>query len=147
MSNPTLKWMQSRIGQELHDSPSPLSRWLRGRLVRAEEGELTVQFMVREEMTNPMGILHGGMVAAIMDDIIGSTVFSLHHEYFYTSVNLNVDFLSSAKAGSTVTAHARIIRQGRNIIHAECHIYGDEGKLLAKGSSNLLVTQIKKPFA
>jgi uncharacterized protein (TIGR00369 family) len=81
-----------------------------------------------------------------MDDVIGSAVFSLHHEYFYTSVNLNVDFLSSGKAGSTVTAHAWIVRQGRTIIHAECQIHSDEGKLLAKGSSNLLVTQVKKPF-
>jgi uncharacterized protein (TIGR00369 family) len=146
MSNPTLQWMQARIGQELTDSPSPLSRWLRGTLVRAEEGELAVRFTVREEMTNPMGVLHGGMVSAIIDDVIGVTVFSLHHAFFYTTVNLNIDFLSSARAGSTVTAQSRIVRQGRNIIHAECQLLGEEGKLLAKGASNLLVTQIPKPF-
>jgi uncharacterized protein (TIGR00369 family) len=111
--------------------------------VRAEEGELAVRFTVREEMTNPMGVLHGGMVGAIIDDVIGVTVFSLHHAFFYTTVNLNIDFLSSARAGSTVTAQSRIVRQGRNIIHAECQLLSEEGKLLAKGASNLLVTQVR----
>lgn len=147
MSNPTIQWMQARVGQEMTESPSPLSRWLRGTLLKAEPGEMSVQFIIREEMTNPMGVIHGGMVAAIIDDVIGSAVFSLHHEFFYTSVNLNIDFLASAKLGSTITAHANIIRQGRNIIHAECRIVDDEGKLLAKGASNLLVTQVRKPWA
>ena len=147
MSNPTIQRMQARVGQEITESPSPLSKWLRGTLLKAEPGELTLQFTVREEMTNPMGIIHGGMVAAIIDDVIGMTVFSLHHEFFYTSVNLNIDFLASAKLGTTITAHSGIVRQGRNIIHAECCVLDTEGKLLAKGSSNLLVTQIRKPGA
>jgi uncharacterized protein (TIGR00369 family) len=94
-------------------------------------------------MTNPMGILHGGMVAAIMDDVIGATVFCLGADYFYTSVNLTIDFISSAREGDTVRAVSRIVRQGRNIVNAECSITGSGGKLLARGTSNLIMTTIK----
>jgi acyl-coenzyme A thioesterase 13 len=120
-------------------------RWLNGTLRDAREGSITIEFVVREEMTNPMGILHGGITAAIMDDVIGTTVYSLGREYFYTSVNLVIDYLASAQKGETITASAQIIRAGKTIVNAQCEITNAEGKVLARGTSNLLTTSIKIP--
>ncbi|MBC7922775.1 MAG: PaaI family thioesterase [Ferruginibacter sp.] len=145
MDNPILAFMQTQIGQSMSQSLSPVARWLDGTLKAVSEGSLTVEFTVREEMTNPMGILHGGISAAMMDDVLGATVFSLGEENFFTSVNLNVDYLSSAKLGEVVTVHSRVVRKGRNIIHAECQITNAEGKLLVKSTTNLLQTGIKVP--
>ncbi len=140
--NPTaLDFFRARIGQALAEhSPSPLGRWLGGRLVEVEEGSLTVEYGVREEFCNPALILHGGVVAAIMDDLMGTTVFSLGLPTFYTSVNLSIDFLWSAPLGSTITAKSRIVRQGRKIINATCEIRDAEGILVAQCSSNLVAT-------
>ena len=145
MNNPILAFMQTQIGQSMNQSPSPVARWLNGTLKAVSEGSLTVEFTVREEMTNPMGILHGGISAAMMDDVLGATVFSLGEENFFTSVNLNVDYLSSAKLGEVVTVQSRVVRKGRNIIHAECQVTNAEGKLLVKCTSNLLQTGVKVP--
>lgn len=139
MSIPTIAEMQSFVGQEMSEGPSPVGRWLRGTLRKVEEGSVTAEFTVRPEMTNPVGILHGGMIAAIMDDLIGMTVHVLNGmESFFTSINLSIDYLSSAKEGEVVTATTKIVRQGATITHAECHLYNAKGKLLAKGTTNLL---------
>lgn len=144
-SNPRLDFFRSRIDKNLSDSISPMGRWLNGTLRAADYGQMSVEFTVREEMTNPMGVLHGGASAAIMDDVIGMMVFTLGREYGYTSVNLNCDFLSAARLGDVLTANAQVVRAGRNIIHCECQILTSEGKIVAKSASNLIQTGVKLP--
>ena len=141
--NPRLLFFRSLIGQDMRQSPSPLGRWLNGTLLAVEEGSLTVEYIVREDMTNPMRILHGGAAAAIIDELIGSTVYTLGREYIYTSVNLNVDFLHSARLGEVITAQTRIVRAGKNIVHAECVITAAGGKIIAKAVSNLIQTSVR----
>ena len=128
------------IGKEAKDSsPSPFGRWLNGKLISAEQGKLVAEFVVRDEMTNPAGIMHGGAIAAIIDEIIGMTTFSLGKKGFYVAVNLNVDFLRPGKKGETIRAETEIVRDGKSMAHAECRIFNREGKLLAKAASNLAI--------
>ncbi len=140
-TNPALEFFQANVGQRMGQrSPSPSGRWLDGALLAAEPGSLTVQFTVREEMCNPARILQGGIAATMLDDLMGMTVFSLGLDVFFTSVNLNVDFLYAAPLGATVTAKSEIIRQGKKIIHAECRLTDEAGRLVAKATSNLVAT-------
>ncbi len=143
MTNPILEMFQQAIGQELTGSLSPMGRWLRGRLVAAEDGSFTVEYPVREEMTNPAGVLHGGAIAAMLDDCIGMTIFALGLAVPFTSINLNIDFLRSARPGETVTARSHILRAGSAIIHAEAGLTDGEGRLLARATSNLLRLRAK----
>ncbi len=144
-SNPRLDFFRTRIGENLSDSISPLGRWLNGTLRAIDYGQISVEFLVREEMTNSMSVLHGGAAAAIMDDVVGMMVFTLGREYVYTSVNLNCDFLSAARLGDVLTANAQVVRAGRNIVHCECQILTPEGKIIAKCASNLIQTKVKLP--
>ncbi len=139
--NPTLDFFRANVGPNLSQrSPSPTGRWLGGMLLAAEPGSLTVQFTVREEFCNPARILHGGIAATMMDDLMGITVFSLRLDVFFTSVNLNVDFLYAAPLGTTVVARSEVVRQGKKIIHAECRLTDEAGRLVAKATSNLVAT-------
>ena len=145
MSNPIVEMMQDRVGKKLDDSPSPVSRWLKGTLLSAEEGKLRIEFKVRKEMTNPVGILHGGSAAMIMDDVIGATVYTLNREHFFTSTNISIDFLNPAKKGQRIIAVAEVMRAGRTIINAECRLFNEEGQMIAKGMSNLVRTRQEIP--
>lgn len=142
--NIVMQRLQYYINRELTDGISPFGNWLRGTFRKVEEGSLVIEFKVREDMTNPVSILHGGVTAAIMDDTMGMTVASLGRDTFYTTVNLAIDFLSSAKAGETITASTKINREGKNIVNVDCLIVNAEGKILAKGTSNLIRTTIPK---
>ncbi|WP_420150906.1 PaaI family thioesterase [Spirosoma sp.] len=143
IANRRLDFLRNRVGQPMSDSISPLGRWLRGTVRRAEYGHLVVDFLIREEMTNPAGILHGGAAAAMLDDLIGTMVFALGREYAYTSVNLNIDFLNAARIDEIVTATAEVVREGKNIVHCEGRIMGKDGKIVAKCTTNLIQTSIK----
>jgi acyl-coenzyme A thioesterase 13 len=141
MTNPVLEQFKKSIGQPM-GSPSPIGKWLGGTLMEAEENYLVADYLVREDFLNPMGVMHGGVYAVMMDDLMGALVFSLNNEYFFTTVNLAVDFLSSAKSGEIISVKAEAIKAGKNIIHCECKMYNKAGKLLAKSISNLAKTHI-----
>lgn len=127
----------------MNDSPSPFGKWLNGMIRSVDYGRLVADFTVREEMTNPAGVLHGGAASAILDDLIGAMVYSLGREYAYTSINLTVDFLHAARLGDIVTATAELIREGKNIIHCEGRIVAINGKTIAKCATNLIQTSIR----
>jgi acyl-coenzyme A thioesterase 13 len=142
--NQVVQRLKAYLGRELTDGLSPFGNWLRGTFRKVEEGSLTIEFTIREDMSNPIKILHGGVTAAIMDDTMGMTVASLGRDTFYTTVNLSIDYLSSAKIGDTITASTKINREGKNIVNVDCLIVNAEGKILAKGTSNLIKTTIPK---
>lgn len=125
------------------DSRSPAGNWQGVTLEHAGRGAVTLSLIVKKDMTNPYGNIHGGMMSALIDETIGWAVVSLEAEHYYTSLNLNVDFLYAAKEGEKIIAQARVIRQGKKIIHAECLVYDTQGTLLAKASSNLVVTSMR----
>jgi acyl-coenzyme A thioesterase 13 len=137
--------MKSFTGKAFTESPSPFMRWLNPIIISAESGALTFEYQIRGEWLNPAGGLHGGITAAIIDDVIGATMFSLNEPYFYTTINNAIDYFSSAKAHETIIATTRIIKKGKQFINAECEIWNSErSRLIAKGNSNLFKTEIKK---
>ncbi len=146
MTNPRLEYFKSMVGKNLSESPSFYGSWLNGTLTDVQENSLTAEYVVRQDMTNPMGTLHGGVAAGILDDIVGMMVFALGREYGYTSINLACDFLNPAFVGDTITATANVIRAGKNIIHCEGKITNKDGKIIAKCTTNLGVTTVKIPF-
>lgn len=145
-SNSRLNALLNERGKHLSTSISPVGRWLNGKLIDVKEGSLTVEFIVRHDMTNPMGVLHGGIAATILDDVVGMMVYILGRDFAYTSVNLNCDFLHAARLGDILLASGKVIRAGKNIIHVEGSITNQEDKIVAKCTSNLIQTSFKIPF-
>jgi uncharacterized protein (TIGR00369 family) len=99
---------------------------------------------VLDTWLNPAKTLHGGMAATLIDDVMGMTIYSLGNELFFSTVSLNLDFLSFALAGDEITVEAKVIRKGISVINIEGYIY-KRNKLLVKATSNL-VSSGKKVF-
>lgn len=139
--NQALDFFKSNIGKSSSEmSPSPFGRWLNGTLIAAEENSLTAEFIVRTDMCNPGGIMHGGVATSILDDLIGMTVFASGTQVFYSTVNLNIDFLFAAKPNEKLTAKSKIVRMGKKIAHAEGEIRNEAGQIIAKCTTNLVAT-------
>lgn len=143
--NKRLTFLKKYIGANMTQSISPVGRWLNGKLLEISEGYMKAEFVVREDMTNPMSVLHGGIASTILDDVVGTMVYALGRDFAYTSVNLNCDFLHAARLSDVITASANVIRAGKNIIHVEGLITNAEGKIIAKCTSNLIQTSLKIP--
>ncbi|MBW7935911.1 MAG: PaaI family thioesterase [Flavobacteriales bacterium] len=129
------------IGQYVDQAPSPLSNWLHGKILDITENGISLEFEVRKEMTNPVNLLHGGMMAAIIDDVIGMTLFVTGVKSFYASINLHIDFVSNVRCGEKIVAQSQLIRKGKRVILASCSLFGPNQNLLAKATSNLIMTE------
>lgn len=145
MENDRLKFVQSFIGKPFTESPSPFAHWLNGTVVHAEKDTVTFQFTVRKEMTNPVGTLHGGVIAAMIDDCMGVTFFVMGLENFYPTINLYVDFFNPVGVGKTIFVRTHVVKQGKTIINMKAEVLSDRKKLLAQATSNLAFSNIKIP--
>ena len=145
MANNSLAVLQSFIGKELLESPSPFTKWLDPIVLVAEEGRISFRYVVRKDMTNPLKGLHGGVTAAIIDDVIGATLFSFNEKFFYTTLNNVIDYLSPAKEGEIIIADTEVIKKGKQIVNVQCQVWNEQkNRLIARGYSNLLRTSIEK---
>ncbi len=130
-------------GKLVTDSRSPAGNWMGFTLENIEKGKAAISLAVKKEMTNPYGNIHGGMMSLVIDEVIGWAVVSLDTDNFYTSLNLNVDFLYAIKEGERLKAVSEVIRAGKKIIHVECRVYDMQERLLAKAASNLIATGMR----
>lgn len=144
--NKAVEYLSAQIGKENAESPSPVFSWLKGIFREIAPGKASVDYLIRKEMCNPVGIIHGGTVALIADETIGIAVACSESDYHFVTINLSTNYLSSAKEGEYIRAEAEVIRKGNKIIYAECNIYNSEGKLLSKSNSNLGISNIKKTY-
>ena len=145
MANNSLEVLQSFIGKEFLESPSPFTKWLDPIVLVAEEGHISFRYVVRKDMTNPLKGLHGGVTAAIIDDVIGATLFSFNEAFFYTTLNNVIDYLSPAKEGEIIIADTQVIKKGKQIVNVQCEVWNEQkNRLIARGYSNLLKTSIEK---
>lgn len=138
--NHVLHYFQSMMGRQLTGSPSALSNWLGGTLLAIHDDGMEWAFEVRPEMTNPAGVLHGGMAVTMLDDIVGISVMALQGAY-HASVNVTADFLAPARAGDRLIARSRLVRRGRRLVNAEATLQNEQGEWIARITSNLIAAQ------
>lgn len=147
MSNPIREYFQSRTGQNLGEYSPPFSRWLNGTVVEISESSATMEFVVREDMTNPVQMMHGGVHAAIIDEMTGLMVATLGLPHLYVSINLSVDFVSKAVIGETVVAKAMLDKQGYMVMNTSCEIRSKkDGQLLSRGTCVLVNTNKERKY-
>jgi uncharacterized protein (TIGR00369 family) len=111
------------------------------KLVEVEEGRALFEGTPGEEVYNPIGTVHGGYAATLLDSACGIAVHSkLAPGQGYTTLELKVAYhkAMTAKTG-LVRAEGRIVSFGRRAAFAEAKLTDREGRLLASATSSLLV--------
>jgi acyl-CoA thioesterase len=104
-----------------------------------EPGRARLAVEVRRELLQLQGVMHGGAIATLIDTAVAFAILgSSSTDIRFTTVELKVNYLSPIRGGRVV-ADARLVRDGRRIVVADCEVFDSEGKLAAKG----LVTYIK----
>lgn len=140
MKTKYINMLRENIGATMKGQIPGFGGWLDGKVTQvSEQGDLEMEFEVREEMLNPMGNIHGGAVAAIIDEILGFQLFLKSAEdAAYVSMTMNVDFLRAAQVGHIITAVPQIVRIGKRTANVVCELLNAEGKIIAKAGSNFM---------
>jgi uncharacterized protein (TIGR00369 family) len=89
---------------------------------------------------SPSGpIVHGGMVATLLDTAMGSACWALMAaEEDFLTADLRVEFMRSARPG-TLRAEGRVIQQNRRVIFCAAEMFDPEGTLLAAARCTQIV--------
>ena len=115
------------------------SGWLGLTLERVAEGEVDVSMQVQPYHLNPMGTLHGGMIATLADTATGLALRStLEDGQTFTTTHLGVTFLAPAHDGR-VTARGRVLKHGRRLGYAEADVVDADDRLLARAAATFAV--------
>lgn len=139
-----LAFLNQNIGKKFADgNPNPITTWLDGVLLSAEKGSITAEFEVRADQLNHAGVMHGGIISTILDEMMGVTLITYQIEHLYVTINLYVDFLYGAKLGEKLKAVSQVYRVGKKIANVEAKLYNETGQLIAKATSNLAATSVK----
>ena len=90
---------------------------------------------------NPMGVVHGGYFATLLDSACGCAVHSrLSAQQAYTSLELKVAFHKAmTRDTGRVRAEGRVRSIGRRVAFAEANLIDAEGRLYGSATSTLLV--------
>lgn len=101
--------------------------------------ELQISYSALESFTNPRGTVEGGMVCAMLDDVMGLFAYLANNQTPATTINLTIDFLRPCQVGTVITK-CRFIKQGKTILNIESEAWQNE-KLLARSTANFMVLQ------
>ena len=111
------------------------------KLVEAEEGRAVFEGIPGLHVYNPIGTVHGGYAATLLDSACGCAVHSrLTAAQAHTTLELKVAYHKAMRADTgPVRAEGRVISLGRRTAFAEATLTDAEGRLLATATSTLLV--------
>ena len=120
---------------------SPVSQHLDMQLVEFGRGEAVYKMPVREELSNPLGVIQGGVATALADAAMAAaTTTILDDEEIQKSAITTVDIFArfirpvNLKSATTLRAEAKVVRVGGRLVWAEADVLAD-GEIVGKFDS------------
>jgi uncharacterized protein (TIGR00369 family) len=123
---------EHQIRQRLLES-NPFPRMMGFEIDSLGEGFARLGVEVRPDLLQLQGVMHGGAIASLIDTAVAIAISTESQAGDrFTTVEMKVNYLAPIREGR-IRADARLVRNGRRIIVAECDVYDSEDKLAAKG--------------
>jgi len=137
-----------RTGMEMFEAifagelpPAPIGDTLDFVPIQMEPGAAVFQGRPQRRHYNPLGAVHGGWFATLLDSAVGCAVHStLPAGKGFTTLELKVNMVRALSDGvPLVRAEGKVIHVGRQVATAEGRIVGPDGKLYAHASTTCLI--------
>jgi uncharacterized protein (TIGR00369 family) len=134
-----IEFLQKIVRREL--PPPPLASLLNFELVELSEGQATFAVEPAEYHYNPIGVVHGGLAATLLDSAMGCAVHStLPAGSGYTTLEIKVNFIRAMTAETgRVRCEAKVVHVGARTATAEGRVIDEAGKLYAHGTTTCLL--------
>lgn len=138
-----LELMQAMLRGEL--PYPPIARTLDFQLMEAEAGRAVFQGRPGPDHLNPMGTVHGGWYATLLDSALGCAVHTMMPAgRAYTTAELGVNLVRAIGRGvQRVRAEGKVLHCGRQLATAEARLFGPDGTLYAHATTTCLVFELK----
>jgi uncharacterized protein (TIGR00369 family) len=119
-------------GKQMNDIkiPPPCLEFLKSTLVEAADGKAVMRYDPTEDMTNPFGNVQGGILAAMLDNVMGPAGFSVGEGRAHSTIQMSISFLGKAVPGEALIGEARVVKQGKTQILVEGELYRESDRTL-----------------
>jgi uncharacterized protein (TIGR00369 family) len=123
----------------------PIARTLDFQLVEVDAGRAVFQGAPGPGHLYPLGTLHGGWSATLLDSALGCAVHTMMPAgRGYTTAELGVNLVKGiAPKVQRVRAEGRVLHCGRQLATAEAKLVGPDGTLYAHGTTTCLVFELR----
>lgn len=112
--------------------------------IDAERGAARIAYDAGDNLQNRFGALHGGMIAAIMDDVMAIAAgLSLQWGEISPTLEMKTSFLAMAKPGRLM-AEASVLKRGKSVIFLEARLEDGDHRLIATASATASVTPMRR---
>jgi acyl-coenzyme A thioesterase 13 len=114
------------------------------KIVSIGEGKCRAEFKVEEIHTNPMGGLHGGMSATLVDTLSTYTLTATlgRPKVSSVTIDMHVSYLKGAKVGDEILINANMVKTGKSMAFFEVEIRNKiSGDILVKGKQSQFLVQ------
>jgi uncharacterized protein (TIGR00369 family) len=130
-----------------HIPRPPVAALLGMGIDHVDPGEVTFTLDVGEHLYNPIGSVHGGIFATLLDSAMGCAVHStLPAGQAYTTLELKVNFVKALTLDTPkVTAMGEVISAGRRVATASGRLLGPHGTLFAHATTTCLIFDAAAP--
>lgn len=122
---------------------APISAPLTFTIVEVGDGFAAFEGETGPHLLNPVGTVHGGWTLTLIDSAAGCAALSLLPPgSTFTTIETKANFARPILANTgRVRCEAKVASQGRQIVSTEAWVRDAGGKLLAHGTSTLMVLQ------
>ncbi len=132
--------------QAILKAPSPASTYLGLELLELDIEALRVRiaFHAEDRLCNKWGGLHGGMVAAMLDDLMAIAVgLSLEWGEISPTLEMKSSFITPGRPGR-LTGEGRTVKRGKSIAFIEAELRNADNELVATATSTARIVQMKR---
>lgn len=121
--------------------PSALAALLGMETEAMDQGRVVFTFDASEDLANPFGTVHGGIVATVLDSAMGMAAMTVVPDgVATTTATLEVKYVRPvATDAGTLRAEGTVVHAGRRMVTAEGRLLGPDGRLLATATTTCLV--------
>jgi uncharacterized protein (TIGR00369 family) len=124
--------------------PAPIQNLMSFRLAEVDEGRVVFVAEPGEQHFNPIGVVHGGLAAILLDSAMGASVHStLAEGEGYTTLETKFNLVRPMVAGmGEVRAEGSVVHRGGRVATAEGRVTRADGKLVAHGTSTCMIVPL-----
>ncbi len=133
-----LELLQAMI--EGHIPPASISKTIPMQPTEISEGSVTFTAQADHNHLNPLGGVHGGFAATVLDSVTGCAVHTmLPAGVGYGTIDLNVKMCRPLPQNQVLIATGKVINLSKNLGISEGKITDEEGKLYAYATATCMI--------
>ena len=126
--------------------PPPAAKVLGWELIEVdpELGTIEVAFQAGDKFVNPVGVIQGGFLAAMLDETLGPALAAtLAENQFAPTLDLHVQFLRPARPGRLL-GRGRIVKRGHEVCFLAGELTGHDGRPVAAATATSRIQTIDR---